>query len=71
MKEQEILGGKFDKNNYVEERIWATATDGTKVPISMVYRKGKKKKKMVKTHSYFMLMALTELQWILIFLQHV
>ncbi len=39
-KEQEVLGGKFDKNNYVEERVWATAEDGTKVPISMVYRKG-------------------------------
>ncbi|CAM4072920.1 MULTISPECIES: S9 family peptidase [Flavobacterium] len=43
LKQQEVLGGKFDKNNYVEERIWATATDGTKVPISMVYRKGLKK----------------------------
>lgn len=43
LKEQEVLGGKFDKNNYVEERVWATATDGTKVPISMVYRKGMKK----------------------------
>ncbi|WP_396191687.1 S9 family peptidase [Flavobacterium sp.] len=40
LKEQEVLGGKFDKNNYIEERIWATATDGTKVPMSMVYRKG-------------------------------
>lgn len=40
LKEQEVLGGKFDKNNYVEERIWATAKDGTKVPISVVYRKG-------------------------------
>jgi oligopeptidase B len=39
-KEQQVLGGKFDKNNYVEERLWATATDGTKIPISMVYRKG-------------------------------
>ena len=39
-KEQEVLGGKFDKNNYVSERVWATASDGTKVPISMVYRKG-------------------------------
>ncbi|QYJ67606.1 S9 family peptidase [Flavobacterium litorale] len=39
-KEQEVLGGKFDKDNYVEERVWATANDGTKVPISMVYRKG-------------------------------
>lgn len=43
LKEQEVLGGKFDKNNYIEERIWATATDGIKVPISMVYRKGIKK----------------------------
>lgn len=43
LKEQEVLGGKFDKNNYVEERVWATAADGTKVPISMVYRKGIKK----------------------------
>ncbi len=38
-KEQEVLGGTFDKNNYKEERLWATAKDGTKVPISMVYRK--------------------------------
>jgi oligopeptidase B len=43
LKEQEVLGGKFDKNNYKEERIWATAKDGTKIPISMVYRKGIKK----------------------------
>ena len=43
LKEQEVLGGKFDKNNYVEERIWATAEDGTKLPISMVYKKGMKK----------------------------
>jgi oligopeptidase B len=40
LKEQEVLGSKFDKKNYIEERIWATATDGTKVPISIVYRKG-------------------------------
>jgi len=43
MKEQEVLGGKFDKKNYIEERVWATAQDGTKVPISMVYRKELKK----------------------------
>ena len=43
MKEQQVLGGKFDKNNYTEERVWATAQDGTKVPISMVYRKELKK----------------------------
>ena len=42
-KEQQVLGGKFKKENYIEERIWATATDGTKVPISMIYKKGLKK----------------------------
>lgn len=42
-KEQQVLGGKFDKNNYTEERVWATAGDGTRIPISMVYRKGLKK----------------------------
>ncbi|KAF2517829.1 S9 family peptidase [Flavobacterium foetidum] len=43
LKEQEVLGGKFDKDNYVEERIWATARDGVKVPISMIYKKGLEK----------------------------
>ena len=40
LKEQEVLGGKFDKNNYEEERIWSTSKDGTQVPISIIYRKG-------------------------------
>ncbi|WP_306013984.1 MULTISPECIES: S9 family peptidase [unclassified Allomuricauda] len=39
MKQQEVLGGKFDKNNYKTERLWATARDGKKVPISIIYRK--------------------------------
>lgn len=43
LKEQQVLGGQFDKNNYIEERIWATAADGKKIPMSMVYRKGMKK----------------------------
>ncbi|MEZ4782386.1 MAG: oligopeptidase B, partial [Flavobacteriaceae bacterium] len=38
-KEQEVLGGTFKKENYVSERIWATATDGTKIPMSVVYHK--------------------------------
>ena len=42
-KEQAVLGGKFDKNNYIEKRIWATAKDGTQVPISLVYHKDLKK----------------------------
>lgn len=38
-KEQEVLGGKFLKENYRSERIWATARDGVKVPMSLVYHK--------------------------------
>ena len=39
MKEQAVLGGKFDKENYISERLWATARDGKKVAISLVRRK--------------------------------
>jgi len=42
LKEQEVMGGDFDKNNYIEKRIWATARDGVKVPMSMVYHKDTK-----------------------------
>lgn len=41
-KEQEVLGGKFKKENYESKRIWAIARDGVKVPISLVYKKGVK-----------------------------
>src|SRR5215211_7648302 len=41
LKQQEVPGG-FDRTNYKAERVFATATDGTKVPISLVYRKGVK-----------------------------
>ncbi|MEW4925424.1 S9 family peptidase [Algibacter sp. 2305UL17-15] len=40
IKEQEVLGGTFKKENYESKRIWATARDGVKVPISLVYKKG-------------------------------
>jgi len=39
MKQQEVLGG-YKADDYVTERLYATATDGTKVPISLVYKKG-------------------------------
>lgn len=42
LKQQEILGG-YNKANYVTERLFATAKDGTKIPISIVYKKGLKK----------------------------
>jgi len=41
-KEQVVLGGKFDKENYISERIWATARDGVKVPMSIIYHKDTK-----------------------------
>ena len=42
MKQQEVLGG-YNATDYVTERLYATAKDGTKVPISLVYKKGFKK----------------------------
>ncbi|WNW02212.1 S9 family peptidase [Tenacibaculum sp. HL-MS23] len=41
-KEQEVLGGKFDKDNYVSKRIWVTARDGKKVALSIVHHKDTK-----------------------------
>ncbi len=43
MKQQEVLGG-FSSENYVTERLMATARDGKQVPISLVYRKDKFRK---------------------------
>jgi len=43
LKEDEVLGG-FDKNDYQTERIWATARDGVRVPISLAYRKDRFKR---------------------------
>jgi oligopeptidase B len=39
LKREEVLGG-FDHARYASERLWATARDGVKVPISIVYPKG-------------------------------
>jgi oligopeptidase B len=41
VKQQEIPSG-HDKSNYVTERVWATARDGVKVPVSIVMKKGTK-----------------------------
>jgi oligopeptidase B len=43
LKQQEVLGG-FSPENYQAERLYATAADGVKVPISLVYRKGMEKR---------------------------
>jgi oligopeptidase B len=42
LKQQEVVGG-YDQNNYQTERLWATAQDGTRIPLSLVYKKGIKK----------------------------
>jgi oligopeptidase B len=41
LKEQPVIG--YDKRNYVTERVWATARDGARIPVSLVYRKGLRK----------------------------
>ena len=40
LKQQEVPGG-FDASNYSSERLWFPARDGTRVPVSLVYRKDK------------------------------
>ena len=39
MKQQEVIGG-YNPEDYTTERLYATAKDGTKIPISIVYKKG-------------------------------
>jgi oligopeptidase B len=41
-KQEEVLGG-FDADNYVTERLYARAADGTEIPLSIVYRSGLKR----------------------------
>ena len=41
-KRQEVVGG-YEPSEFVSERMYATAKDGTKIPISLVYKKGTKK----------------------------
>ena len=38
LKQLEVPGG-FDRDRYASERVFATASDGARVPISLVYRK--------------------------------
>ncbi|MFT4248739.1 MAG: S9 family peptidase [Pseudomonas sp.] len=41
LKQQPVIG--YDPSQYVTERVWVSARDGVKVPVSLVYRKGFKK----------------------------
>ena len=38
LKQQPVIG--YDASQYVTERVWSTARDGVKVPVSLVYKKG-------------------------------
>jgi oligopeptidase B len=54
MKRQEVLGG-FRAEDYASERLWVTARDGEKVPMTIVYKKGadlKSGKNPVYMYSY-------------------
>jgi oligopeptidase B len=39
LKQQEVMDPEFREENYRSERVWATARDGSRVPISLVYHK--------------------------------
>ncbi|HSE16129.1 MAG TPA: S9 family peptidase [Pyrinomonadaceae bacterium] len=41
LKQMDVPGG-FDRNNYQSERVFATAADGTKIPMSLIHKKGVK-----------------------------
>ncbi|REE82808.1 oligopeptidase B [Lutibacter oceani] len=40
LKQEEVIDPNFSPNNYISERLYATANDGTKIPVSLVYKKG-------------------------------
>ncbi|WP_316799120.1 S9 family peptidase [Pedobacter frigidisoli] len=42
MKQQDVVGG-YSPKDYITERVFATAKDGTKIPIALVYKKGVEK----------------------------
>ncbi|MBU1311340.1 MAG: S9 family peptidase [Gammaproteobacteria bacterium] len=51
LKQTEVPGG-FDKNNYVTDRVWATARDGVKVPVSLLYKKDFKRDGSAPLYQY-------------------
>jgi oligopeptidase B len=51
LKRTEVLGG-YDPKQYESERLFATASDGTKIPLSIVYRKGLKRDGKAPLHLY-------------------
>jgi len=54
LKQQPVLGG-YDPKKYRSERLYATAKDGTRIPISIVYRIDEKEKKQPRNRALLML----------------
>ena len=50
-KRDPVLGG-YDPANYTAERVWATARDGAKVPVSLAYRKDFKRDGTAPLYQY-------------------
>ena len=50
-KRDEVLGG-YDPANYVAERVWAVARDGTRIPVSLAYRKDFKRDGSAPLYQY-------------------
>jgi len=50
-KRDPVLGG-YDPANYITERVWAPARDGTKIPVSLLYRKGYQKNGTAPLYQY-------------------
>ncbi|MBS3739119.1 MAG: S9 family peptidase [Psychroflexus sp.] len=40
LKQKTVQDPNFNQNDYETKRLWATADDGTKIPISIIYKKG-------------------------------
>lgn len=51
LKQTEVPGG-FNKNNYATDRVWATARDGVKVPVSLLYKKDFKRDGTAPLYQY-------------------
>ncbi|MGE8279692.1 MAG: S9 family peptidase [Stenotrophomonas sp.] len=50
LKQQPVIG--YDPSKYETERVWVTARDGARIPVSVVYRKGFKKDGTAALYQY-------------------
>jgi len=50
LKQQPVIG--YEQNQYTTERLWITARDGIRIPVSLVYKKGLKKNNSAPLYLY-------------------